>query len=268
MYRYLMPVFFAAAALFAGSSLAATAQGVIHEVSGTVQATLPKGKPVTVTKGHQLANGTTITTGPKSTAIMRFADGTVVALEQNTSFTIQDYNYDEKQPSAMKAFFALTSGAMRALTGLIGQKNRDNIRVATPNMTIGIRGTDFMVAFNAATQTTSTGVTQGTIVVNNAAGTFTVTVGNATVTVAAGPIQLANLQTLISTGTFGNLSLANLAAIASAAGSAPLAAAGGLTGATAAAAAAAAAAIAAGLGGGSDTPASGTTGTTGTTGTR
>jgi hypothetical protein len=268
MFRfYWMSVVFAATTLFAGASLAATAQGVVHELSGTVQVSVAKGKPTAAVKGQQLGNNTTITTGPKSSVIMRFADGTVVALEQNTSFQIQDYNYDEKQPSAMKAFFGLTSGAMRALTGLIGQRNRDSVRVATPNATIGIRGTDFMVAF--AANTTTTGVVQGTIAVNAAAGTVTVTVGGASITVGATATQLAAL-TSIPAGTFGSLTTLQLSAIqgvlTSAAQAAQAAAVGTVAPGVGIAAAAAAAAVAATIAGDENAAVTGTT--TGTTGTR
>ena len=37
---------------------------------------------------------------------------------------------------------------MRAITGLIGKRNRDNYRLTTTTATIGIRGSGFKVGYN------------------------------------------------------------------------------------------------------------------------
>ena len=44
-----------------------------------------------------------------------------------------------------RAFFRLLKGGFRAVTGLVGRRDRSNYRVATPVATIGIRGTDYVV---------------------------------------------------------------------------------------------------------------------------
>src|SRR5688572_22194153 len=74
------------------------AQAYIHEFSGDVTATVGTAKPEPVKKSMHLLNNTTVTTGPKSYAVIKFEDGTVTLLKENTSFQIQDYTYNVKQP--------------------------------------------------------------------------------------------------------------------------------------------------------------------------
>jgi len=84
--------------LWALTSLNAMAQGVFQEIRGDVRVTAaaPGGVPVAASKGMNITSGQTITTGAKSLAIMRFPDGMEVALDQNTTFRVQEYNYDQK----------------------------------------------------------------------------------------------------------------------------------------------------------------------------
>jgi hypothetical protein len=241
------------------------AQGVLREVLGPVTVFSGKDKPVPAVINATVMPGQTVTTGPKGTAILRFPDATVVALEQNSSFTLREYAFDEQQPSAMAALFGLAQGAMRTLTGRINQGNREAVRVVTPAATVGIRGSDVLTAHVVATSTTTQGVIQGAVNVNTATGVVSVGPGQAAVTAALGPTQLVPLQSVMS--AFGTLPSLQLGAIAgSAAAGAQAAATGGLGAAAGAAAAAAAAAIA--VSAGQDNPGSGTTGTTGTTGTQ
>ena len=123
---------------------AAASQGYVHELSGDVQVAVGPGKPIPVTKNQLLENNSTITTGPNSNVVLKFIDGTVIALNQNTSFIIQKYEFDEKAPSAMTAAFAMLRGGLRAITGAMSSRNRDGFKLATPNATIGIRGTEFL----------------------------------------------------------------------------------------------------------------------------
>src|SRR5690606_25689794 len=48
--------------------------------------------------------------------------------------------------TASRAFFRLMRGGFRAVSGLIGKADPNEYRIATPVATIGIRGTDYIVA--------------------------------------------------------------------------------------------------------------------------
>lgn len=254
--------------MFLAAGLLYAQQGYVHEVSGDVQAVLGTGNPVKVEKNQTLANNTTITTGPNSTAVLKFVDGTVIALNQNTSFQIQKYDYNEKSPSTMTAAFSMLRGGLRAITGAISSRNRDGFKVATPNATIGIRGTEFLAQM---VNPLFVQVVSGSISVGNAAGIATFAAGQAASVTSA--TTLATSIPAVPAGTFGTLPSVPVPpavpgpvpvpAAAGAGSTAAGAAAGGVTGGVAVGAAAAAAAAAAAITAGSDNP----TGTTGTTGT-
>ena len=124
----------------------------------------------------------------------------------------------------------LFKGAMRSVSGLIGTRSRQSFALLAPQATIGIRGTDFMIALvNPAYLS----VLQGTIGVTNAAGSAAFSAG-ATATVASATslavaIPAAALPASVAT-TFGNLSSVAIGAVGAGAGAASGAAAGGITG--------------------------------------
>lgn len=247
----------------AAQSFAAAPQGYIHEVRGDVRIAVGSAQPVTAEKNRGLVNNATITTGPNSNAVLKFIDGTVIALNENTSFQIQKYEYNAQSPSTMSMLFSMLRGGLRAITGAVSAKNRDAFRLATPTATIGIRGTEFMAQL---VNPLYVQVTSGAVSLSNAAGVATFAAGqSATV---ASSTTLATSITAVPPGTFGTLPgmpvPPAIPAPVPAAASAGSAAAGGISGVAVGAAAAAAAVAAAVAGGGSDTPATGTTGTTGT----
>lgn len=267
-FRNLFLCIFGLSLLAAGSAYAATTQGYVHEVSGDVQAAIGAGKPVAVLKNQELENNTTITTGPNSNIVLKFVDGTVIALNQNTSFQIQKYDYNEKAPSTMTAAFAMLRGGLRAITGAMSARNRDGFKLATPNATIGIRGTEF---FAQLVNPLFVQVVAGSVSVSNAAGIATFAAGQ-TASVASAT-SLATSIPAVPAGTFGTLPSvpvppavpapvpAGAGAGGAAGSSASGAAAGGITTGAAVGMAAAAAAAAIAISGDSNTP----TGTTGTT---
>jgi hypothetical protein len=70
-----------------------------------------------------------------------------VSLQPNTEFKIANY-VDEADPKQDRFLVDLLRGSMRAITGLIGKRNRENYKVTTTTATIGIRGSGFSVGYN------------------------------------------------------------------------------------------------------------------------
>ena len=92
-------------------------------------------------RGTALDNGDVVRTNANGRAQIRFTDGAYVSLQPNTEFGIRDYNFQNKTDGSERGFFGLLKGAMRTVTGLIGQVNRDRYQITTPTATVGIRGT-------------------------------------------------------------------------------------------------------------------------------
>ncbi len=128
-------------------TLAAGSAGVAQFIAGDVNVLRPDGKTEALSKGKPLQSGEAILTGNAGRAQVRFSDGGLVSLQPNTEFKIANY-VDEADPKQDRFLVDLLRGSMRAITGLIGKRNRDNYKVTTTTATIGIRGSAFSVGYN------------------------------------------------------------------------------------------------------------------------
>lgn len=145
---------------------------------------LRKGQVIALTKGATLQTGDTITTGVNSNLQMRMTDGAVIALRAGSEFKIDEYQFNGKSDGTEKASLSLVQGGVRAVTGVIGRENKDNLKVNTVAATIGVRGTGFNIVdcssscLNAdkslAKNGLYAGVFEGKVVVKNdvAEGTY------------------------------------------------------------------------------------------------
>jgi hypothetical protein len=237
------------ALLFAPGVLA---NGFFQMVKGDVRAAVGTTAPSSVKPGQRFQPGTAFTTGPDSQAILRFDDGQAIVLDQNTEFLLDGYSFNRSKPQEDNISMQILKGALRAITGLIGQRNHNRVALVAPQMTIGIRGTDFMVAL---TNQGYVSVLQGSVGVTNAAGTVTFGAG-ALGSVASGTTLATTITATALPATdsaaFGALRGANVALGAAAFGSGGAGAgAGAAAGASAGvgAAGATAAAIAVGVAG-------------------
>lgn len=93
-----------------------------------------------VTKGDAINEGDVISTGPKGFAVIGLKDGTKVTLRPETSFAVEKFSHGGTEEAG---FFRLLKGGVRAITGLIGKRNPQGMRMSTTTATIGIRGTSF-----------------------------------------------------------------------------------------------------------------------------
>jgi hypothetical protein len=135
----------AAAALLPAAALAAPAAHVAFSV-GDVQVIAPNGQTRAATKGLEVSSGETVNTNG-GRAQLRFTDGAFVSLQPQSAFRIDDYRFDGKADGKERGFFSLLKGGLRTITGLVGRTNRKNYQVNTAVATIGIRGTEYTIAY-------------------------------------------------------------------------------------------------------------------------
>ncbi|CAN7246512.1 FecR family protein [Polaromonas sp. LjRoot131] len=135
------------AAAFPAQAMAAGSAGVAQFIAGDVNVQRANGRTEALAKGKPLESGESILTGNAGRAQVRFSDGGLVSLQPNTEFKIANY-VDEADPKQDRFLVDLLRGSMRAITGLIGKRNRDNYKVTTTTATIGIRGSGFSVGYN------------------------------------------------------------------------------------------------------------------------
>ena len=233
-------------AILAAALLAATgahANAILTAASGEIKI---DGKVAIQTQ--RVFSGNTVVVGPNSTATLKFDDDMQIVLNENTTFRITDFRYRAQQQSGDRAVFDLLRGALRFVTGIVGARSRDTVALRVPQMTIGIRGTDFMVALvNPA----FVNVLSGSVAASNSAGTVVFGQGAigqvASSSALATPVTAAQLPAAASSA-FSNLAAAKVAAAVTPA-AAQGAASGAATGGAAAPTAGAGTAIAVGVGG-------------------
>jgi hypothetical protein len=158
--------------LFANFVLAQSA--VATSVVGTAQVQTGSASPRPLRQGDEVRQGDTVSTGAASSTVLKFDDGQIAALTANSRMTITAYQYNP-QSSAGNVLLSLINGGMRAITGLIGRNQPQQVAYRAATATIGIRGTDTTIA------------TDGTnVAVTVASGEVTFTYGGQTITLRAG----------------------------------------------------------------------------------
>jgi hypothetical protein len=159
-----------------GSILSATAWaapeaiGNLAEAQGRVEL-----NGAVVHAGAELRLGMRVVTGPESRAVLRFADGQIVALKSESVFWIKDYRYANNKPAESRSATELLKGGMRFISGAIARENPEAVRIDTPVATIGIRGTEFTAVL-------------GSLCMMVYEGAITVTAAGKTVIASAGQI--------------------------------------------------------------------------------
>jgi len=145
----------------------AFADGFFLSVSGDVQAN--GAGPVAAAQRFQAA-GTTIRTGADSRAVLRLDDGHSLVLYEKTELRIAEYRFDRDRPQQDSLRLQLLQGALRSVTGLMGQRSRDRVMLTLPQANVALKGTDFMVALADSAYLS---VLYGAVAVGNTAGSAT-----------------------------------------------------------------------------------------------
>ncbi|MCX7169108.1 MAG: FecR domain-containing protein [Proteobacteria bacterium] len=172
------------AAALSVPSQAAGPIGQVTHLSGTLTAKRADGSTKLFSTKSEVQEGDTLSTEQETYARIKFADGAEVVLRPGTQLKVAAYAYDEAKPQSDSIVMNMLKGGLRAVTGLVGRRNRDAVSFATTNATIGIRGTHFgaLICQNdCGGVPTATGkppenglhldVADGAIVVRNSAGT-------------------------------------------------------------------------------------------------
>lgn len=201
-----------AGALFSASALGAA---IVQELQGDVRAGATPADSQPVAANQRVLSGAVVTTGPGARVVLRFDDGQVAALHENAQLRIVDFRFQPQEPKADRAIFVLLQGALRMVTGALGQRNPEAFSLQAPQAFIGVRGTDFMVA--AAAPGTYLSVLKGTVTATNAAGTAAFAGGTfasiAAPNTPAVSIPAGDLPAAVSSA-FGNLGILPITAAA------------------------------------------------------
>jgi hypothetical protein len=132
-----------AALLAAGLAAAEDAPriaGTIELAAGDVLLEAKDGATRAPVEGGEVLEGDTITTFAKGELHLRMADGASIIVREASKITLTAYVADGGEED--RSLIDLAKGALRSITGWIGEFNRERYAVRTPLVTIGVRGTD------------------------------------------------------------------------------------------------------------------------------
>ena len=118
-------------------------------------------------RGAVINSGDNVITGRAGQTQIRFSDGGLVSLAPNSQFNIDKY-VDDNKPEEDGFFASLLRGGMRAITGLVGKRNRESYKITTTTATIGIRGSAFSANYNPDGSLNVAGEQDGIVVCTNA----------------------------------------------------------------------------------------------------
>jgi hypothetical protein len=170
-------------------ALAATAGHITH-LSGTLSVKRADGTTKLLSIRSEVQEGDTLSTESETYARVKFVDGAEVVLRPGSQLKVDAYAYQPAKPESDNVILSMFKGGLRAVTGLLGKRNRNKVSVNTATATIGIRGTHFGALFcqgDCSNVPTTTGrppanglhvdVADGAIVLKNGAGETLVNTG-------------------------------------------------------------------------------------------
>ena len=117
--------------------------GIVKVVNGDVRIRDAQGERA-LKSGDAVLENTRLMSAKDSSASMILRDGTTLVLGNNSQFEVQKFAFDATTQKG-NMFVNLLQGSMRMLTGLIAKANPEAIQVKTKTLSVGIRGTDFIV---------------------------------------------------------------------------------------------------------------------------
>ncbi|MBU0855382.1 MAG: FecR family protein [Gammaproteobacteria bacterium] len=117
--------------------------GRVSYLSGTMYVQTADNKTRILARNSAIYTGDVITTEKSTVARLEFGDGSTLALKPRSQVKIDAFAFDQAKPENDSLLYRLVKGGLRAVTGLIGKRNREAYRASTVTATIGIRGTRF-----------------------------------------------------------------------------------------------------------------------------
>ena len=150
--------------------------GKVVTASGIIQAVSIEDELRPLMRKGPIFEGDTIQTGENSRAQIRFTDNSIISLQANSEFKVDEYTFGVADQ--VDSFTGnLIKGGLRVITGAITKKYPESYIIDTPVATIGIRGTTFRLYYNPVLYGTVEHAGSEAVTVSNAFGTKEFTQG-------------------------------------------------------------------------------------------
>jgi hypothetical protein len=122
--------------------------GGVEDIVNFARATLAPDPRDEIEFEDEVYLGEVVETGDESALVIKFSDGSQLTLGENAKITIDRYVYNPGGESAQ--IVTLTKGAFRFLSGSMP---KDSVKLQTPSVTVGIRGTELIFDVGADGET-------------------------------------------------------------------------------------------------------------------
>ena len=130
-----------ATVLTAWAAIAQASSGTVTQLSGTLSVKKSDGSVRILSQKSAVDSGDTLNTERDSYAQIKFDDGGQLTLKPNTTVKIESFRFAAERPQDDSFVYGLLKGGLRAVTGLVGKRSKENYQLETATATIGIRGT-------------------------------------------------------------------------------------------------------------------------------
>lgn len=116
--------------------------GAIVEVEGSAQVLRAEddGKSMAARPNLAIRRGDILQTSANSKLLVLFIDESRFTLGENTKFKVDDYAYDDKDPSANMARYNILQGDFLYASGQKDKKNPADVKIVTPVCSIAVNG--------------------------------------------------------------------------------------------------------------------------------
>ncbi len=124
-------------------AVSASKAGIVKITTGDVRVRDAQGERPLKSGDTVFANDRLIS-GKEGSASLVLRDGTTLVVANNSQLELQKFAFDATTHDG-SILVNLLQGSLRMLTGLISKVNPDAIQVKTKTLSVGVRGTDFIV---------------------------------------------------------------------------------------------------------------------------
>jgi hypothetical protein len=120
------------------------AAGTVKSVKGDVSI-IRAGTAIKATTGMKVLAADKIVTGAGSSTGVTLQDATLLSFGPKSASVLSEFRYDSVRRDG-NLLISLLKGSMRFVTGQLGRLRPETVAIRLPTVTVGIRGTDFIVS--------------------------------------------------------------------------------------------------------------------------
>ena len=128
----------------ATATAASSRAGTLRAVRGTVHVASAGGMLRNARAGDPVDRSEQVLTTQDGAAGLVLRDGTALVLGPSSRLELRDFAFDSTTQQG-DMWLSLLRGSLRMVTGLIGVRQPAAVRLQARTVTVGIRGTDFIV---------------------------------------------------------------------------------------------------------------------------